>query len=178
MHSRSSTGHVLIHKDSQGWYPPRIRNNGQGLPRPGPVTACIPWQATSPNFRASKVEVAGMQERLKQELITIKLTGSFETDSERMLTHVNRTVHLTWEADKRRSSKDNAEGKGQAMQQKLFIETSVLQKREKLRYKAVVPREAVKRTPRKEPVKWEALEQDAKIGRQKDKVEGPRNPWL
>lgn len=106
MHSRSSTGHVLIHKDSQGWYPPRIRNNGQGLPRPGPVTACIPWQATSPNFRASKVEVAGMQERLKQELITIKLTGSFETESERMLTHINRTVHLTWEADKRRSSKD------------------------------------------------------------------------
>lgn len=110
--------------------------------------------------------------------ITIKLTGSFETESERMLTHVNRMVPLIWEADKRRSSKDNAEGKGQAMQQKLFIETSVLQKREKLRYKAVVPREPVKRTPRKEPVKWEALEQDAKIGRQKDKVEGPRNPWL
>lgn len=50
----------------------------------------------------------------------------------------------------------------------------------KLRYKAVVPREARpgRRTPRKEPVKWEALEQDAKVGRQKDKVEGPRNPWL
>lgn len=44
---------------------------------------------------------------------------------------VDRIVHLTWEADERRSSKDGAEGKGQAMQQKLFIETSVLQKREK-----------------------------------------------
>lgn len=81
---------------------------------------------------------------MTQELITVKLTGSFETESERMLTHINRMVHLTWEADKRRSSKDNAEGKGQAMQQKLFIETSVLQKREKLGYKAVRPRAACK----------------------------------
>lgn len=39
------------------------------------------------------------------------------------------------------------------------------------------PERPVKRTPRKERVEWEALE-DAKVGRQKDKVEGPNNPWL
>lgn len=52
-------------------------------------------------------------------------------------------MHLTWEVDEgRKILRDNAEGKGEAMQQKPFIETSVLQKHEKPRYKAVVARKA------------------------------------
>lgn len=38
------------------------------------------------------------------------------------------------------------------------------------------PERPVKRTPTK--AEWEALEQDATVGRQKDKVKGPRNSWL
>lgn len=34
----------------------------------------------------------------------------------------------------------------------------------------------VKRTPKK--AEWEALEQDATVGRQRDKVKGPSNSWL
>lgn len=37
------------------------------------------------------------------------------------------------------------------------------------------PERPVKRTPKK--AEWEALEQDATVGRQRDKVRGPSNSW-
>lgn len=38
------------------------------------------------------------------------------------------------------------------------------------------PGRPVQRTPKK--AEWEALEQNATVGRQRDKVKGPSNSWL
>lgn len=38
------------------------------------------------------------------------------------------------------------------------------------------PERPVKRIPKK--AEWEALEQDAMVGRQRNKVKGPSNSWL
>lgn len=72
------------------------------------------------------------------------------------------------------------EGRVQAMQLKLFIETSVLQKREKPRYKAAA-REACEDNTQernRKSGKPRSRVLNDKAGRQKGKVEGPSSPRL